>query len=280
MSAQRKARPMASPALEPEALALLSTADKVAALRRRMAAVPGRSTAHAPPADTPVSTPPASEQPQAAPAARPLRAFPAPLPIRALLPSSSLARGTSLSVTGAMSVLTGLVAAASAAGHNVALIGQPRFGILAAVEQGASLDKIAFIPDPGDDPLTVASICLDGIDLVVTSLHGRAVAPTRGRALLARMRSQASILVTTDGRLQGTDFTIESRPVGIDGITLGRGRVRAITIESSLYGRGTPMASGQFELRPSLSGMVEWTAVSSGVASTTDTFRSTAASGQ
>ncbi len=275
-----KAPPVASDAFDRDALASLSTADKVAALRRKMAAVPGRSTAHAPVANTAERAPASPQDPPAIPITRPLRSFPAPLPIRALLPSSSLARGTSLSVTGAMSVITGLVAAASAAGHHVALIGQPRLGILAAVEQGARLDKIAFIPDPGDDPLTVASICLDGIDLVVTTLHGRAVAPTRGRALLARMRSQASVLVTTDGRLPGTDFTIESRPVSVDGITLGRGRVRAITIESSLYGRGTPMVSGRFELRPSLSGIVEWTTVSSGVASTTNTFRSTAASGQ
>lgn len=270
---------MASDALDRDVLASLSTADKVAALRRKMAAVPGRSTAHAPVADTQERTPASTQDPPAISITRPLRSFPAPLPIRALLPSRSLARGTSLSVTGAMSVLTGLVAAASAAGHHVALIGQPRFGILAAVEQGARLDKIAFIPDPGDDPLTIASICLDGIDLVVTTLHGRAVAPTRGRALLARMRSQASIIVTTDGRLPGTDFTIESRPVSVDGITLGRGRVRAITIESSLHGRGTPMITGRFSLRANHSGMVEWADVSPGTAATPNTFRRPAASG-
>ncbi|WP_128645000.1 hypothetical protein [Rhodococcus sp. BS-15] len=271
---------MAPAAIDPGSLASLSTADKVAALRRQMASVPGRSTARAPSADIPDHAPIAHEDPADVSAARPLRSFPAPLPIRTLLPSGALARGTSLSVTGALSVLTGLVAAASAAGHHVALIGQPRFGILAAVEQGARLDKISFIPAPGDDPLTVASICLDGIDLVVTTLHGRDIAPTRGRALLARMRSQAAVLVTTDGRLPGTDFSIASKPVGVDGITLSRGRVRAVTIESSLHGRGTPMVTGRFELRAAVNGSVEWTTVSSGVPANASTYRRTAASGQ
>lgn len=267
-------------ALDPGALASLSNADKVAALRRQMASVPGRPTAHAPSTDSPDLTPIPREDSAAVSAARPLRSFPAPLPIRTLLPSGDLARGTALSVTGAMSVLTALVACASAAGHHVVLIGQRKFGILAAVEQGARLDRISFIPDPGDDPLTVASICLDGIDLVVTTLHGRDIAPTRGRALLARMRSQSAVLVTTDGRLLGTDFSIASRPVGVDGITFGRGRVRAITIESSLHGRGTPMVTGRFELRPVVSGMVEWSAAPNCVGTTTTSYRRPAASGQ
>jgi hypothetical protein len=61
-----------------------------------------------------------------------------------LLPHGALARGTALSVTGAGSVLIGLVAAATAAGHHVAVIGLPKFGLLALYEHGGDLSKVAF----------------------------------------------------------------------------------------------------------------------------------------
>jgi hypothetical protein len=73
-----------------------------------------------------------------------LRTIPTPAPLTELLPRGALARGTALSITGAGSILVGLVATASAAGHHVALIGQPKFGLLAVHEQGGDLSKIHF----------------------------------------------------------------------------------------------------------------------------------------
>ncbi|MGB3355646.1 MAG: hypothetical protein WBB00_23180 [Mycobacterium sp.] len=85
--------------------------------------------------------------------------------------------------------LIALIAEASAAGHHVALIGQPRLSLLAVHEHGGDLAKVHLV-DPGStDPLDAASICLDGVDLVVATVHGRDVPPTRARALLARNRS-------------------------------------------------------------------------------------------
>lgn len=122
--------------------------------------------------------------------ARTLRTIPVPLPMAELLPRGALARGTALTITGAGSVLVGLVAAAGAAGHHIAVIGQPKFGLLAVHEHGGDLTKVALV-DPGDPStaLDAASICLDGLDLVVTTLGGRDIPPTRARALLARCRS-------------------------------------------------------------------------------------------
>ncbi|WP_256978594.1 hypothetical protein [Rhodococcus sp. 14-2470-1a] len=174
---------------------------------------------------------------------------PVPLPLAELLPHGALARGTAASVTGAGSVLVGLVAAASAAGHHVAIIGQPKFGLLAVHEQGGDLTRVALV-NPGDPntALDAASICLDGVDLVVTTLGGRDVPPTRARALLARCRSHAAVLVVTDGRMPGIDLSIQSRTVAVAGIEQGRGRLRAITIDTSVHGRGTPLRTGRYTL--------------------------------
>lgn len=239
-------------------------------LRKRMAAIPGRRD-HAPtdlPAERrPLAAVPAStrEQPTIptvggecvagpdvlTPAvhARTLRTIPVPLPLAELLSRGALARGTALSLTGAGSILVGVVAAASAAGHHVAIIGQPKLGLLAVHEQGGDLAKIALV-DPGDPDaaLDAASVCLDGVDVVVTTLGGRDIPSTRARALLARCRSHASILICTDGRMPGLDLTVESRTVAIGGIEQGRGRLRTITAETTVYGRGTPLRTGRFTL--------------------------------
>ena len=241
-------------------LTTLDQAAQLAALRRSIAAIPGRRD-HAPTDsdDSPVFAPP---QPHAQAAAtegderalsvpvrsRTLKTLPVPMPLSELLPRGALARGTALSITGAGSILVGLVASATAAGHHVALIGQPKFGLLAVHEHGGDLSKIALI-DPGQaDPLDAASICLDGLDLVVTTVHGRDVPPTRARALLARNRTHAGVLAITDGRMPGLDVRISSRPVGYGGIEQGRGRIRSITIETAVHGRGITQRTGRYTL--------------------------------
>jgi hypothetical protein len=130
----------------------LDKAEQLAALRRSMAAIPGRRD-HAPtePVDASLfapsqpTAPSTIERTLSGPVhSRTLRTIPTPPPLSELLPRGALARGTAISITGAGSILIGLVATASAAGHHVALIGQPKFGLLAVHEQGGDLSKIHF----------------------------------------------------------------------------------------------------------------------------------------
>ena len=145
-------------------------------------------------------------------------------------------------------MLIALIAEASAAGHHVALIGQPRLSLLAVHEHGGDLAKVHLV-DPGStDPLDAASICLDGVDLVVATVHGRDVPPTRARALLARNRRHGSILAITDGRMSGIDLTIASTVTGYGGIEQGRGRIKTITLETTVHGRGTQQRTGRYTL--------------------------------
>ncbi|EUA06653.1 hypothetical protein I553_0516 [Mycobacterium xenopi 4042] len=61
------------------------------------------------------------------------------LPIPQLLAKTlpgALPRGTVAVVSGARSLLLGMVAAVTAAGGNAAIVGQPDIGLLAAVEMG------------------------------------------------------------------------------------------------------------------------------------------------
>jgi hypothetical protein len=143
-------------------------------------------------------------------------ALPAPLP-----------RGTVAMLSGARSLLLSMVAAVTAAGGNAAIVGQPDIGLLAAVEMGADLSRLAVIPDPGTDPVEVAAVLIDGMDLVVLGLGGRRVSLTRARAVVARARLKGCTLLVTDGDWQGAPTRLEARVCGYD-ITAGH--------------RGTPLS--------------------------------------
>jgi hypothetical protein len=131
-----------------------------------------------------------------------------------------LPRGTVAVLSGARSLLLGMVAAVTAAGGNVAIVGQPDIGLLAAAEMGADLSRLAVIPDPGTDPVEVAAVLIDGMDLVVLGLGGRRVPQTRARAVAARARLKGCTLLVTDGDWQGAPTRLAARVCGYE-ITAG-----------------------------------------------------------
>ncbi|MDY6998376.1 MAG: hypothetical protein SW019_17385 [Actinomycetota bacterium] len=160
-----------------------------------------------------------------------------------LLPGS-LPRGTVAVLSGARSLEVGLVAAVTADGGNAAIIGQPDLGLLAAVEMGADLSRIAVIPHPGADPVEVAAVLMDGMDLVVLGLGGRTVPASRARALVARARQRECTLLVTDGDWQGASARLEARVSGYefagrqDGAPMpGRGRISRVRLAMHARGR-------------------------------------------
>lgn len=191
-------------------------AEQLESLRRRMAVLSGKASGRTG-ADDAL---PESEARLALPQWL-ADALPAPLP-----------RGTVAVLSGARSLLLGVVAAVTAAGGNVAIVGQPDIGLLAAVEMGADLSRIAVIPDPGTDPVEVAAVLVDGMDLVVLGLGGRRVPQTRARAVVARARNRGCTLLVTDGEWQGAPTRLAARVCGYELTAGGRpgfgriGRVR------------------------------------------------------
>ena len=153
---------------------------------------------------------------------------------------AQLPRGTVAVLSGARSLLLSMVAAVTAAGGNAAIVGQPDIGLLAAVEMGADLSRLAVIPDPGTDPVEVAAVLIDGMDLVVLGLGGRRVPLTRARAVVARARLKGCTLLVTDGDWQGAPTRLEARVCGYD-ITAGHrgtpvsgfGRISGVRLQVS-----------------------------------------------
>jgi hypothetical protein len=147
-----------------------------------------------------------------------------------------LSRGSVAVLSGARSLLLGMVAAATAAGGNVAIVGQPDIGLLAAVEMGADLSRLAVIPNPGTDPVEVAAVLIDGMDMVVLGLGGRRVPQTRARAVVARARNKGCTLLVTDGDWQGAPTRLAARVCGYEitaGSRPGFGRISKVRLQVS-----------------------------------------------
>src|SRR6201988_2233324 len=119
-----------------------------------------------------------------------------------LLPMS-LPRGTVAVLSGARSLPLSMVAAVTAEGGHAAIVGQPDVGLPPAREVGADLSRFAVIPEPRADPVEVAAVLMDGMDLVVLGLGGRSVPAGRARAVVARARQKGSPLLGADRYWQG-----------------------------------------------------------------------------
>lgn len=209
-----------------------SRVEQLEQLRRQMAAVAGKVGARWRPADQSDDALPRSESLLAVPDS-----------LAAQLPNG-LPRGTVAMLSGARSLPVGMAAAVTGAGGHAAVVGLPEFGLLAAAEMGADLSRLAMIPNPGTDPVEVAAVLMDGMDLVVLGLAGRSVPMTRARAVTARARQRGCTLLVTGGQWQGASMRMEARVCGYD-ITAGRpgapvagcGRISAVRLAVRARGR-------------------------------------------
>ncbi len=159
-----------------------------------------------------------------------------------------LPRGAVVVATGARSLPLAVTAGVTAAGGHAAVVGHPDIGLLAAVEMGADLTRLAVVPDPGSDPVEVAAVLMDGMDLVVLGLGGRSVPMSRARAVMARARGKGCTLLVTDGDWQSAALRLEARVSGYEvtsGPVAGLGRISRVRLAVRACGRGVPLrASG------------------------------------
>lgn len=175
-----------------------------------------------------------------------------------LLPDHGLVKGNVITCSSS-SLMLGLLAAVTGAKRLAAVIGCRRIGLLAAAEMGADLSRLFHIPQPGEDPLAVLAVLLDGLDLVVFDLAGTSVPPSRSRALMARVRSHRSVLVVTGGYWVGSDLQLKSRPVAYGGLGRGHGRLQSIHLDVQVSGKGLQPRSSRLVLAGSGPHHTSWT---------------------
>lgn len=244
----------------------LDKADRVAELRRRMAAMPGGGPSAAVRSAAPVAAPPAeaeavpsvgSSSVEEAPvvagesaafagrrAGARVPAAPGvavPESVAPLLPSGVLPAGRVTAVAGSATLRVGLLAAATAAGVRCAVVGWPELGVAAVAEQGGRLDCLALVPDAGPDPAAVVSVLLDGLDLVLLGPGVQAVTPSRARVLGGRVRAAGAVLLVGPG-WPGAELTLSGRHCRYSGLGVGAGRLSSVSTLVRCSGRAIPPA--------------------------------------
>ncbi|HET9059908.1 MAG TPA: hypothetical protein VFN61_08305, partial [Acidimicrobiales bacterium] len=119
--------------------------------------------------------------------------------LAALFPEGGLRRGSTVCVgtgssPGRTSLVLALLAEPTRKGLWCAVVGLRDLGFVAAARAGAELERLAFVPSPGERWPVVVAAMLEGFDVVVVAPPRPATAPD-ARKLTARARERSSVLV-------------------------------------------------------------------------------------
>ncbi len=159
--------------------------------------------------------------------------------LRPLLPDG-LRRGSTVSVSGSVSLLLALLAAASAEGAWCALVGGWSISAEAAAEYGVELSRLPIVPASDAQWSTAVGALLDAVDVVVARAPAR-VANGDIRRLAARARSHDAVLVpflTGDSSWPGAEVRLDALDGTWADIGAGHGRLRQRRLAVTVSGRG------------------------------------------
>ena len=158
-----------------------------------------------------------------------------------------LRAGSAYSVPDSVALATAMMAAPSAAGVWCAVVGMPSFGVEAAAAAGVDLERLVFVPDPGDQWLTVTAAVADVVGVVVAVPPAR-VAPAEVSRLGARLRGKGSTLIAL-GDWPQSEATLRvsgSEWVGLDAGS-GHLQARRVTVTvNARAGAGRPRSASLF----------------------------------
>lgn len=176
-----------------------------------------------------------------------LRVSPALSPV---LPEG-LQRGSTVAVSGSVSLLLATVGAASADGAWCALVGMPAISAEAARDFGIELARLPMVPSPGRDWVAVVGALLDAVDVVVARVPDR-LADGDIRRLAARVRAKGAVFVPylAAAARPGTpawphaDLSLRMESADWSGIGTGYGRLRERRVTVRAEGRGRSRAAG------------------------------------
>ncbi|MFW0784368.1 hypothetical protein AAFP35_07570 [Gordonia sp. CPCC 206044] len=186
--------------------------------------------------------------------------LPVPEALTDLLPRRGLVRGSVVTIAGARSILLAMIASVSASGAQVGIVGLPALNLGAVVELGGDLSRIATVPNPGIDPVEVAGVLLDGMDLVVLGLEGIAVPPSRTRVVMGRVRKQMSTLMIVGGNWPGAQLRVDTEVVAyrhlpggagqvdLGGARSGYGRIGGVSVQVAVTDRGHRREIGEIDV--------------------------------
>ncbi|WP_080796407.1 hypothetical protein [Corynebacterium pacaense] len=131
----------------------------------------------------------------------------------------------------------------TASGGCAAVVGWRDLGLAGLVGAGGVCDNLIVIPDPGPEPLNVAAVLCEGLDLVVYRGPEIMLSPSRARPLLGKLRKGAAALLMVGTQVASPAARVESSITGYGGIGRGTGRIRSVEMRVRVLARGRAAAS-------------------------------------
>lgn len=166
------------------------------------------------------------------------RSLPAHPAVEMLLPGRGLRRGSTVAVTGSMSLLFAVLGPAMRDGQWAAIVGRPDVGAVAAAEHdGLDLARLVLVPFPGPDWPRVVAALVDGLDLVAVNPPSTPAADV-ARSLSARARQHGTVLLPLRPGWPGLDLHLHATSRTWTGLDRGWGRLRHQELEVTVTGRG------------------------------------------
>lgn len=106
------------------------------------------------------------------------------------------------------------------------------------------LDRIIAVPDPGADPLGIAAVLTEGLDLVVYRSPAQlALSPVRCRPLLGKLRKGRAALMMVGATVPSPALTVVGDIQSFHGIGRGTGRITGVDIRVRAQSKSTHPAS-------------------------------------
>jgi hypothetical protein len=178
------------------------------------------------------------------------RSLPVLPALTSLLPEGGLRRGSTIAVTGSVTLALAVLAGPSASGSWTAIVGLPSLGVEAAAELGVALERLALVPEPGIErwPVVVAAL-LDELDIVLAPPPPRMCA-AHARRLTARARERDGVLVVLGSRGLGVE-PVDLQLTVTDGRWrgLGHGHGHLMTRQVEVVARGRRAAARERRAR-------------------------------
>lgn len=150
-----------------------------------------------------------------------------------VLPGGALKQGAAYSVSGSTTLVMALLAGPSQSGAWCGVVGMPDFGAEAASRFGIELERLVFVPSPGDQWLTVTAALVDVLSVVVMRPPLRTSDADVAR-LGARLRQRGSTLIVI-GDWPQCEAELRVKESNWSGLGRGHGSLtgREVTISSS-----------------------------------------------
>lgn len=119
----------------------------------------------------------------------------------------------------------------TAHGGHAGVIGWKDLAFAGILDSGGVCENIIAIPDPGIEPLNVAAVLCEGLDVVFYKGSEIALSPARARPLLGKLRRGTAALVMVGTTVASPALMVEAEIIKYLGIGAGQGRIRGVEMQ-------------------------------------------------